>query len=66
MPAIEGGYRANFTTLLKAAKHGDLALLDCQDKVTGKPVRVVVVVNRIDGEFEFLPLAKLFDGDPYD
>lgn len=66
MPAIEDGYAANFKTLMRAADSKQLALLDCRDKNTGKPVRVIVAVNK-DGEaFEFVPLARMFDGNPYD
>ena len=46
MPAIEPGYTANFDTLRRACKAGHLALLDCRDKTTGKPARVIVAVNR--------------------
>ena len=66
MPKIEKGYSANFNILLKAAKHGDLCLMDCQDKATKKPVRVVCAVNRDKGEYCMVPIAKLFDGNPYD
>jgi len=30
-PMIEKGYKANLETIKLAAKHGDLALVDCQD-----------------------------------
>lgn len=66
MPRIQKGYKKNFETMLLAAKHGDLCLVDCQDKATGKPVRVVCAVNRMSEELELAPLAKLFDGNPYD
>ena len=64
--AIQKGDKRNFDTLLKAAKHGELALLECQDSSSGEARSVICAVNR-DGEgFEFVPLAKLFSGNPYD
>jgi hypothetical protein len=64
--ALLPGYKANFETLQRASDVGDLALMECTDKATGLPVAVVCAVNRVNGEFEFAPLAKLFDGNPYD
>jgi hypothetical protein len=64
--AIKKGYKANFYMLLKAAKANDLALLECQDKATGKIVNVICALNRMNDGIEFAPLAKLFDGNPYD
>lgn len=66
MTAIQKGYKANFETLLRASKNGDLALLDCQDKATRKTVRVIVAVAFDGKEYSFSPLAKMFDGNPYD
>ena len=64
--ALRKGDRINFDTLLKAAKSGDLALLQCSDIVSGRARSVVCAVNRIGEEVEFVPLAKLFDANPYD
>lgn len=66
MSAIKKGYKQNFETLLQAAKHGHLAILDCQDKKTGKPVVAIVAVNFDGKEYSFAPLAKMFDGNPYE
>jgi hypothetical protein len=67
MPRIEPGHVANFATLRRACKAGDLALLDCRDKRTGQAVRVIVAVQReTDGDYTFVPLARMFDGNPYD
>lgn len=61
------GYKPNFETLKRAALAGDLALMECQDAKTGKKVATIVAVNRTpDGQFEMAPLAKLFDGNPYE
>lgn len=66
--AIQNGYKANFETLKRAAHDGDLALMECADKVTGKTVVVICAVGRgrVAGEYVFSPLAKMFDGNPYD
>lgn len=64
--AIPKGYRANFNTLLRAAKNGDLALVECEDKKTRKKVYTLCAVGRDDKEYVMAPVAKLFDGDPYE
>lgn len=64
--AIPKGYRSNFNTMLKAADNGDLALMECEDKATKKKVFVVCMVGRENGEYVFTPVAKMFDGNPYE
>jgi hypothetical protein len=64
--AIQKGDKKNFETILKAAKKGDLALLECQDADSGEARSVICAVNRNGEGFEFVPLAKLFAGNPYD
>ena len=64
--AIANGDKQNFETLLNAAKHDDLALLECQDINTGENRSVLCAVNRSQDGFEFIPLAKLFTVNPYD
>lgn len=63
---IEKGYKANLETIKLAAKHGDLALVDCQDKTTKKRVVILAAVGRDGEEFVISPLAKMFDGNPYE
>lgn len=63
---IEDGYKHNFGMLVKAVKNGDVCLVECKDVKTGVPVITVCAVHEVDGEFEAVPLAKLFDGDPYE
>lgn len=60
------GYKPNFETLKRAAQAGDLALMHCKNKETGKDVAVVVAVHEASGEYVMTPLAKLFDGNPYE
>lgn len=64
--AIAKGHKANFKTLQLACKNGDLALMECTDITTGEPVITICVVNLDYGEYVFTPVAKMFDGNPYD
>jgi hypothetical protein len=63
---IPKGHKNNFETLKQAAINGDLALMECHCSATGKPVMVLCAVNHSRDEFEFVPVAKLFDGNPYE
>lgn len=63
---ISKGAKANFTTIQKAVKAGDVALLECTDKHTGELINVLCAVNFQGGEYHMVPLAKLFTGNPYD
>jgi len=63
---IPEGYKNNFETLKRAADHGDLCLMECRSTATGEPVMVICAVNRVRDEYAFVPIAKLFDGNPYE
>lgn len=65
---IEKCYKINFNTLTEAFKNNDVLLMECTDKVTGKKVVTICAytTNTKTEEVEFLPLAKLFDGNPYE
>ena len=58
--------RTNFQTLLRAAGDGNLALMECQDAVSGAPRYVICAVGREDGDFVFTPFGHLADGKPSD
>ena len=60
--AIAKGYTTNFETLLKAARNKDLFLLECTDAKTGVSVITICAMSQ-DGA---VPLAKMFDGNPYE
>jgi len=64
--AIAQGYKDNFNTLLRAASNEDLCIMECIDKGTGKPVTVVCASYEEGDEIVMVPLAKMFDGNPYD
>jgi len=59
-------HKPNFETLRAAFENGDVALLECQLKTTGESVAVVVAVNRDSDEFAFVPVAMMFNGNPYE
>ena len=63
--AIQAGYKHNFETLIQAVTNGDVCLLECTDAVTGQAVIAVCAVNRDGEEVALVPLARLFDDDPY-
>lgn len=63
---LSKGIKANFKTLQSACKAGRLAVLDCQDAKTGKSVPVIVALNAHGKEYEFVPLARMFVGNPYE
>ena len=64
--ALATGHRGNLRTIVRAARNDDLAVLECQDRVTREPVPVLVAVHRDDdGQYVFTPLARMFSGNPY-
>ncbi len=57
----------NFRTLQRAVTDGNCLLMECQDILTRQPVSVVCAVNRhADHSVSLVPLARLFDGNPYE
>lgn len=64
---LSAGHKANFNNLVRAAKNGDIALMQCTDAKTGEEVAAVCMVNRdAEGNVEFAPVAKLFNSNPYE
>lgn len=59
-------YKANFETLKRACNNGDVALAYCRDRISGRDVSVLVAVTFDGTEYTFAPLAKMFDGNPYE
>lgn len=62
------GHRSNLDTIVRAAQDGRLALVECTDRVTKKPVAVLCAIGGPDGlgEYIIVPFARMFDGDPYE
>lgn len=65
--ALKPGDIANFQTLLKAAHNQDLTLLECTDTQSGE-YRAVVCATYVDADeqFNFVPLAIIPPGNPYE
>jgi hypothetical protein len=59
-------HKPNFETLQEAFANGDVALMECQVKATGQPMAVIVAVNRDGEDFSFVPVAMMFNGNPYE
>lgn len=58
--------RANFETLVRAAKSDDLALMECADAATGAPRWVICAVGRAGEDFVFTPFGHLAEGNPFE
>jgi hypothetical protein len=61
---------ASFETLRKAIVDGDACLMVCKDREHGCPVIAICAINTFPGhgdsqEFEFVPIAKMFTGNPF-
>jgi hypothetical protein len=64
--AIAEGCKQNFWQLRRAFTNGEVALLEVTEKATGNPAVVIVAVN-FDGKmYDFVPMARMFDGNPYE
>ncbi len=64
--AIAEGYKHNFNELLRAVSSGDAALLETTEKATGKPAIIMVAVTFAGKEYQMIPMARMFDANPYD
>lgn len=59
-------HAANLETLVRAARNGDLALLECVDRFTGELVAVVCAVGFDGTDCTFTPFAALENGNPFE
>ena len=66
MNMLRPGDKANFETLLDAARNNRLAIAESRDIRTGEYVAVICAVNRVDDEFQFVPLGELARKDPFE
>ena len=65
--SIPVGHKKNFETLKRAVINDQLALMECSSIYTTEPAYVLCAVSRDDeGMYNIVPLAKLFDDNPYD
>ena len=64
---IQAGYKENWKTIKEAANAEALCLLECKDRKTGATVIALCATWKdAEGMINFAPLAKMFDGNPYD
>lgn len=65
--AIKDGHKTNFETLQVAIQEGDACILETYERLSGKPA-VLVCATFEDNEqgVNFVPLARMFDGNPYE
>lgn len=60
MKTFLDGYKANFETLKRAVRHGQLALVECRDSRTGGLVPTLCAMcEDNDGTVEMVPLGRL-------
>ena len=64
--SIPESFRANFQTLLRAARDESLALLECKDAVSGEPRYVICAVCTGRDDFLFIPFGHMADGNPFE
>ena len=68
--AIPEHARANFATLMKAAKAGDLALMECTEAQSGETRYVLCAVgrepDRDGGDYVMTPFGHLAPYNPYE
>ena len=64
--------KQNFKSLETAFKNGDVALMDCQEKATGKSVALICAINWTyphesrEPVAEFVPFAVMIAGNPFE
>ena len=64
--AIPDYARANFETLISAAKAGDLALMECTEVGSGETRYVLCAVGHDDSAYVMTPFGHLAPGNPYE
>jgi len=59
--------QASFKTIQRAFANSQVALMECRLRATGDMVAVICGVYPLrDEDVLFIPLAQLFNGNPYD
>ena len=65
--ALRVGDKANFETLLRAARHGNLALVESRRVRDGSYVALLAAITMDQaGSFVVTPFAELPDGNPFE
>jgi hypothetical protein len=65
--ALTPFHQGTFKTIQRAFANGQVALMECRLRRSGEMVAVICGVYPLGREESvFIPLALLFDGNPYD
>lgn len=64
--AIPDYARTNFETLVKAAKAGNLALMECTEAQSGEIRYVICAVGRDEADYVMTPFGHLASANPYE
>lgn len=64
--AIAPGYKANLATLQRAFEDKQVCLLEVTEEATGKKKVALCAVNQDNDYYEFVPMAIMVDGNPYE
>lgn len=66
-PALLPGYRKNFSTLERAGRNGDLALVSAIRKADQAPVALVCAMQwNEDNTITPIPIAVMVEGNPFE
>jgi hypothetical protein len=64
--AIRNADKANFETMLRAARAGHLALVECKDAATGEYRAVIAAIVEEGDEYLITPFGHLAEGNPFE
>ena len=65
--ALNKAHQQNLETLIRAAKDGNLCLMECTEIATGEPRAVICAVQPDStGKIVFVPFGHLCPGNPYE
>lgn len=64
--ALRESDKANFETLLRAARNGDLVLVETKRQSNGEYVALIVAIEQEGETFGMTPLAEMIDGNPFE
>lgn len=56
----------NFETLQNAFRDENIAIMECQRRSDGEIVALLCAINYGGGEAQFVPLAEMVNGNPYE
>lgn len=70
-PSISTQHENNFITLCEATRNGDVCLMLCTDAKTGEHATVICMINKSfneagEPEYQFVPVATMIEGNPYE